>query len=498
MDKKDFEKPHNEQKESHVPIFEKEADLPSEVKSAMAEIFSQNEIDQLLKTINGDVPDDIDLCPSKATRKIKMYDFKRPDRFCREEHDSLQCLHEKLAHKWSVYISRYFQKEIEINFACVDQLTYDEFNRSISNPTTMLAVPGRFSFSIPQPSPPLIIIEIDPVITIEFLNNLFCGTTTEGQLFRELTSIEKSALRHFCKPLLDTYSQIWDDNYGEKLELGDMRIESNPYFNRDAFPGEMVVLVTYHIQFGNAKGMINICLPYPILHPMNPFMLPKYHYNNFYLQQTEKTLPKTLLKNLPVVLQVEYFRQIILYKDLKSLRPGNILYAPRCYQDGLCSLMVGSKVLFRGEVIADCTNRLNPYCKKIIKIVEKINPHKEFDSMANRDCMEMEKTLANMKVLLAVEIGRTVTTVKELSKMRKGTIVELDSLAGWPVTVFANNTLVARGEVVVIDENFGVRITHLAEAPDDPPEGAADEGGAEAVVSSAEEPSRGDDDNAAV
>ncbi|MFP3043761.1 FliM/FliN family flagellar motor switch protein [Treponema primitia] len=457
--------------------------------------------------INTEDIETIDLCSSKATRRIKIYDFQRPDRFRKADINTLLHLHEKLAPIWSALISRYFQKEMQIRVASVDQLTYEEFIGSIPNPTAMFITSGTLNSVAPQtPSIPLtpLIIEIDPAFDIEMFRCLFGGAAEEpaekAQPFHELSTLEKSALRYISKPLLDIYSQIWNDYCGVTIESSDVTIESHTSFDSKIPPKEMVILVTCEAKFGSIEGMINICLPYPFLYPLQKLQLLKHYQDDSppQVQYSKNTLHKTLIGDLSVVLQVEYFRQIVLYKDLKNLRPGNILYAPHSNQDGLCNLMVGNKVLFRGEIIADCTNRLNPYCKKIIRIVEKINPHKECDSMADRDCMEMEKTLANMKVLLAVEIGRTVTTVKELSKMREGTIVELDSLAGEPVTVFANNTLVARGEVMVIDENFGIRITELAEAPEDLPEGAADEGGAETAVVSAEEPSRGEDDNDAV
>jgi flagellar motor switch protein FliN/FliY len=62
---------------------------------------------------------------------------------------------------------------------------------------------------------------------------------------------------------------------------------------------------------------------------------------------------------------------------------------------------------------------------------------------------------------MTVELGRTKKPIKEILSMGEGTIIELDKLAGEPVDILVNNKLIAKGEVVVIDENFGVRVTEI-------------------------------------
>jgi flagellar motor switch protein FliN/FliY len=67
---------------------------------------------------------------------------------------------------------------------------------------------------------------------------------------------------------------------------------------------------------------------------------------------------------------------------------------------------------------------------------------------------------------VTVELGRTNKTIKEILEISPGTIVELDKMAGEPVDILVNGKLVAKGEVVVIDENFGVRITEIINSID--------------------------------
>ena len=75
------------------------------------------------------------------------------------------------------------------------------------------------------------------------------------------------------------------------------------------------------------------------------------------------------------------------------------------------------------------------------------------------------RRLSEVPINLAVEIGRTRMTVGETLDLRQGSIVTLNRMAGEPVDVLVNGTPIARGEVVVIDEQFGVRITDIVGAP---------------------------------
>jgi flagellar motor switch protein FliN len=69
--------------------------------------------------------------------------------------------------------------------------------------------------------------------------------------------------------------------------------------------------------------------------------------------------------------------------------------------------------------------------------------------------------LMDVNLLFTVELGRTQMPVKHVLELQKGSVVELDRVAGEPVDVFVNEHLMARGEVVVVDDKFGVRITEL-------------------------------------
>ncbi len=69
--------------------------------------------------------------------------------------------------------------------------------------------------------------------------------------------------------------------------------------------------------------------------------------------------------------------------------------------------------------------------------------------------------LMDVKLPISIELGRTSMTISDILALGSGSVVELDKLAGEPVDLLVNNKIVAHGEVVVVDENFGIRITGL-------------------------------------
>lgn len=76
----------------------------------------------------------------------------------------------------------------------------------------------------------------------------------------------------------------------------------------------------------------------------------------------------------------------------------------------------------------------------------------------NRDLLQ------NVPVTLAVEVGRTSIKVKDLLRLTQGSVVELDRLAGEPLDLLIEDTVIAQGEIVLVGERYGIRLTRVAPA----------------------------------
>ena len=69
--------------------------------------------------------------------------------------------------------------------------------------------------------------------------------------------------------------------------------------------------------------------------------------------------------------------------------------------------------------------------------------------------------ILDIPIQVAVELGRTKITIKNLLQLAHGSVVELDAMAGEPMNVYVNGTLIAQGEVVVVNDKFGIRLTDI-------------------------------------
>jgi len=87
-----------------------------------------------------------------------------------------------------------------------------------------------------------------------------------------------------------------------------------------------------------------------------------------------------------------------------------------------------------------------------------VNDRKTSSSEVNLD------VILDIPVTLSVEIGRTRQTIRNLLQLNQGSVVELDRLAGEPMDVLVNGTMIAHGEIVVVNEKFGIRLTDVISA----------------------------------
>lgn len=89
------------------------------------------------------------------------------------------------------------------------------------------------------------------------------------------------------------------------------------------------------------------------------------------------------------------------------------------------------------------------------------NVFKSFDAPGGNGAMQDIDLIMDIPVKLTVELGRTKMTIKELLKLTQGSVVALDGLAGEPLDILINGYLIAQGEVVVVNDKYGVRITDI-------------------------------------
>jgi len=82
---------------------------------------------------------------------------------------------------------------------------------------------------------------------------------------------------------------------------------------------------------------------------------------------------------------------------------------------------------------------------------------------ASRVSAENMRLLENIDVALTVEVGKAEIKIRDLLRLNEGSVIELDRLAGDPLDILANGTMIAKGEVVMVGERFGIRFTEIVD-----------------------------------
>lgn len=85
------------------------------------------------------------------------------------------------------------------------------------------------------------------------------------------------------------------------------------------------------------------------------------------------------------------------------------------------------------------------------------------DQKFPRDGSENLRVLENIDVEMTVEVGRSEITIRDLLRLSEGSVLELDRLAGDPLDILINGTMIAKGEVVMVGERFGIRFGEIIE-----------------------------------
>ncbi len=305
----------------------------------MTEVLSQEEIDQLLTAINAGETEPEDFRPAADTRKIKIYDFKRPDKFSKEQIRTVSIMHETFARLTTTSLSANLRSMVHVHVASVDQLTYEEFIRSIPTPTTLAIINM-------DPLKGNAILEIDPAVTFSIIDRLFGGSGEGTKAQHELTDIEQSVMEGIIVRILGNMREAWAQVIDLRPRLG--QIDTNPQFAQIVPPTEMVVLVTLETKVGEVEGMMNFCIPYLTIEPIISKLSAQYWYSSVRRGTTTENfnIIKDKLSNVEVNVVAEIGRIQLPVRDVLSLRANDVIRLGNVRVGDPMTLNIGNKKKF--------------------------------------------------------------------------------------------------------------------------------------------------------
>lgn len=306
----------------------------------MTDILSQNEIDQLLSAISSGEIQTEEFTQQVEQKKVKIYDFKRPDKFSKDQIRTVQMMHETFARLTTTALSAKLRAMVAVHVTSVDQLTYEEFIRSIPNPTTLALInmdPLKGSSTL----------EIDPNMTFTIIDRLFGGSGENYKLSRELTDIELSVIEGVVVQVLGNLREAWSTVIDLRPRLG--TIETNPQFAQIVPPNEMVMLITLEAKIGENEGMMNLCIPYITIEPIIQKLSAQYWFSSIRRGESElnKQIIQDRLDQVEIEVAVEIGTTELPFSAIMELEKGQVIKLANTTVRDEFTLKVGDRPKFR-------------------------------------------------------------------------------------------------------------------------------------------------------
>ena len=329
----------------------------------MVDTLSQNEIDALLSALNtaggGEEKPAAEAAESsllgsstplggtarpsggEKAKKGKIYDFKRQTKFSKEQLGTIQLIHETFARLIGTYLSTQLRAYAQATIISVDQLTFDEFIRSIYNPTF---ITGFRSEKLDGKA--LIDINLNVVFTI--LDRLLGGTGSPLSNVRQLTEVETQIMQKIMARVLNILREAWINviDLSPTIEF----IESNPQFAQIVPPSDMVLSIIVEIKIHDVTGLLNICIPYGTVEAIAL----KFNAASWFAAIRKEPLTtnvQAIAKQVNIVelsVIAELGTATINLQDILTLQVGDLIVTDRLVKEDL-DIRVGNLIKFRGR-----------------------------------------------------------------------------------------------------------------------------------------------------
>jgi len=283
----------------------------------MGEILSQSEIDSLLAELNsGDV--DVDKYKNTGEKVTKVYDFKKPTKFSKDNLRTLEIIFEHYGRLLSTHLPAYFRRNVQVEVVNMEALIYQEFSNSISNPVIL----GIIDFA---PLEGNILIEISENIGYAIVDRMLGGLGNPLSKSREFTEIELVIIERIFNIITNMLIEPWVNVIRLSPRL--LRIETNSQFAQIIPPNEMASIVSLRMVIGTVEGMINICLPFSVLEPVIDKINTKYWYTSIQTTDTGqyKEIIEIALSKARIPVRAVLGRSTISVNDYINMQRGDII-----------------------------------------------------------------------------------------------------------------------------------------------------------------------------
>jgi flagellar motor switch protein FliM len=281
--------------------------------------LTQKEIEELINSMMATGAEQQE--PQVAKPRLRVYDFKRPDKFSKDHLRGVQMLFDNFCRFVTSYFSGFFRMTVHSNVESVDQITYEEFANSLPNPCAVAVVQwGSLASNM--------LVSFSPQVAIPMVDRLCGGPGDSFLLSRVLTDIESAVLMRVTETMTDMLSVTLREFKVEEHNLKVSSIELNPLFIQQAMaPNDVILSVILRMKFGGQSGTIEFCLPYTLLEPI----LPTLSAHRWFSRRDETDQPDDTtdaieaIKHIEIPISCTLGESTLTMKDVLSLKPNDVI-----------------------------------------------------------------------------------------------------------------------------------------------------------------------------
>lgn len=312
--------------------------------------LSQWEIDNLLNQIPEGDANDPAADPAAAAqagrvrergvpRVIKAYDFRRPDKFSKEQWHTLTAMHETFARIAGAQFSSRMRSLVTVRLSSIDQGLYEEWQSQVPGDTTCYVLSM-------QPIAGSIVVEFNQDVAADVIDRLLGGNALMVPGARELSDIEIALLRSFSGAITTSLKEMWHNVSPISPEVQELGTDAS--LIQIAGANDVVVSAFFEVNLGNRLGAMSICIPYTVLEQVSSKLLSQVWLTQGRAAQitdhTRRTV-RALLGGAPLDLTVELGATDVPARAITELQEGDTLILDARVDRSL-SVLVGGHVRF--------------------------------------------------------------------------------------------------------------------------------------------------------
>ncbi|HVL40427.1 MAG TPA: flagellar motor switch protein FliM [Fimbriimonadaceae bacterium] len=323
----------------------------------MSDILSQNEIEELLNSLSAEAEgaQPAPVTPSRAGGSslglaqgakvgkgplaYEVYDFRRPDKFSKDQLRTLQMLHETFARLSGSGLSAYLRAPVNIDLISIEQVPYEEYLRSINQSVfTITSLPPLTGQSV---------LEIEFGLVFTMIDRMLGGP---GRAIGRtvLTDIERPLVRQIIERMFAALKSAWEGVV--IVNPGIEGMETSAQFVQIAPPSDIVVTILFEVKIGSQRGAMSLCVPYQVLKPITT----KLSAQKWFASGSRKQTPAARMVLTHQVHQskvecaVHLGNAKIKIEEFMNLKPGDIVRLDQRTDENL-RLLVGDVAKYEGS-----------------------------------------------------------------------------------------------------------------------------------------------------